>query len=136
NPSIAVGARLTWNIFDGFQTSYQVQQRTIDIRQAEIALEQATQAAVLEVQQALRDLASARQRILAQRENVRTAQTAYEFAAQRLATGVSTQIDVRLASTQLDQAQLNYLQAAYDYLAARSELQRAVGVVLPEPIGA
>lgn len=136
NPSIAVGARLTWNLFDGFQTSYQVQQRTIDIRQAEIALEQATQAAVLEVQQALRDLASARQRILAQRENVRTAQTAYEFAAQRLATGVSTQIDVRLASTQLDQAQLNYLQAAYDYLAARSELQRVVGVVLPEPIGA
>lgn len=136
NPSVAVGARLTWNLFNGLQTSYQVQQRELDIRQAQIALEQATQAAVLETEQALRNLASARQRILAQRENVRTAQTAYDFAAQRLATGVSTQIDVRLASTQLDQAQLSYLQAVYDYLEARSQLERAVGVVLPEPIGA
>ena len=135
NPTVAVGVRLSWNLFNGFQTSYRVQQNTIAVQQAEIALEQAVQAAALDVERALRNLASARQRIQGQEQTVRTAQTAYEFASERLSMGVATQIDVRLASTQLDQAQLAYLQAIYDYLVARSDLQRAVGVVLPEPIG-
>lgn len=135
NPSVAVGVQLSWNLFNGFQTRYRVQQSAIAVQRAEVQLEQAVQAAVLDVERALRNLASARQRIAGQQRTVETAETAYEFAADRLRAGVATQIDVRLASTQLDQARLAYLQAAYDYLAARSDLQRAVGVVLPEPIG-
>ncbi len=135
NPNVAVGVQLSWNLFNGFQTSYRVQQNTIEVQKAEIALEQGVQAAVLEVEQALRNLASSRQRIAGQQQTVETAQVAYEFASQRLTTGMATQIDVRLASTQLDQAQLGYLQAVYDYLVARSALQKAIGVVLPEPIG-
>ncbi len=135
NPTVAVGVRLSWNLFSGFQTRYRVQQNTIEVQRAEVLLEQGVQAAVLEVEQALRNLASSRQRIAGQERTVETAQVAYQFASERLATGLATQIDVRLASTQLDQAQLGYLQAVYDYLVARSALQRAVGVVLPEPIG-
>ncbi len=135
NPSVAVGVRLNWNLFNGFQTSRRVQQNTIAIQKAQVQLEQAVQGAVLEVESAIRNLASARQRIAGQRQTVETAQTAYGFAADRLSAGIATQIDVRLASTQLDQAQLAYLQAVYDYLVARSDLQRAVGLVLPEPIG-
>jgi outer membrane protein TolC len=135
NPSVAVGVRLNWNLFNGFQTSYRAQQNTIEIQKAEVQLERAVQGAVLDVEQALRNLASARQRIAAQEQTVQTAQVAYDFAAERLRTGVATQIDVRLASTQLDQSQLGFLQAVYDYLVARSELQRAIGLVLPEPIG-
>ncbi len=135
NPSVAVGAQLQWNLFDGFQTTRRVQQRQIAIEQAEVQFEQAAQSVVLEVEAALRNLASSRQRIAAQGENVGRAETAYAFAETRLEGGVSTQIDVRLASQQLDQARLGYLQAVYDYLTARSDLQRAVGVVLPEPIG-
>ncbi len=136
NPSVAVGVQLSWNLFNGFQTRYRVQQNTIQVQKAEVMLEQGVQGAVLEVEQSLRNLASARQRIAGQRRTVETAQVAYTFASERLAMGVATQIDVRLASTQLDAAQLSYLRAAYDYLVARSALQRAVGVVLPEPIGA
>ncbi len=136
NPAVAVGVRLSWNLFNGFQTGYRVQQNTIAVQQAEITLERAVQNAVLDVERALRNLSSARQRIDAQGQTVRTAQTAYAFAADRLTVGMATQIDVRLASAQLDQAQLTYLQAVRDYLVARSDLQRAVGVVLPEPIGA
>jgi outer membrane protein TolC len=133
NPAVALGARISWNLVDGFQTRYRVQQNVIAVQQAQIALEQARQAVTLEVDQAMRSLASARQRILAQAENVDRAETAYAFASARLATGVATQIDVRFASSQLDQARLGYYQAVYDYLVARSDLQRATGVVLPEP---
>lgn len=133
NPSVAVGARVTWNLFDGFQTRYRVQQNTIAIEQARVQLEQASQLVLLEVEQAIRNITSARQRIVAQAENVDRAETAFEFASTRLATGVATQVDVRLASGQLDQARLGYLQAVYDYLVARSDLQRATGLILPDP---
>jgi outer membrane protein TolC len=136
NPTVAVGASLSWNLFDGFQTRYRVQQNTIAIQQAQVALEQAEQAVVLEVDAAIRNLGSARQRISAQRENVERAETAYTFASTRLSTGAATQIDVRFASSQLDQARLGYLQAVYDFLVARSALERATGVVLPDPIPA
>lgn len=133
NPSVSIGAQLSWNLFDGFQRRYRVQQNTIDIQRAELQLEQATQQVALDVDQAVRNLDSARQRIIAQQENVDRAETAYRYASTRLANGVATQMDVRMASSQLDQARLGYLQAIHDYLVARSDLQRAMGILLPEP---
>jgi outer membrane protein TolC len=136
NPTVAVGAQVRWNVFDGFQNRYRIQQNTIAIEQAQIALDRVIQAVVMEVDAAQRNMVSARQRIVAQRDNVGRAEMAYEFASARLATGVSSQLDVRMASGQLDQARLGYLQAVYDFLVARSELQRAMGVFLPDQAGA
>ena len=131
NPSLSVGIRLNWTIFDGFQRRYRMQQRRIAVEQAEVQLAQAEQAARLEVAQALREVESARQRLFAQEQTVQTAQTAYEFAFQRLSEGVGTQLDVRQASDNLDQSQLLYLQAIYDLLVARSNLERATGTIAP-----
>ncbi|NNF56895.1 MAG: TolC family protein, partial [Rhodothermaceae bacterium] len=122
-PSVAVGVRLNWNLFDGFQTTRRVQQNTIAIQQAEIQLEQAQEAVKLEVAQALRELESARQRVNAQERTVTVAQTAYDFAFERLRTGVGAQLDVRQASDNLDQSSLLYLQAIHDYLVARSNVE-------------
>jgi len=130
-PSFSVGVRLNWTIFDGFQRRYRMQQRRIAIEQAEVQLAQAEQAAKLEVAQALREVESARQRLFAQEQTVQTAETAYEFAFQRLSEGVGTQLDVRQASDNLDQSQLLYLQAIYDLLVARSNLERAMGTIAP-----
>jgi outer membrane protein TolC len=131
DPSLSVGLRLNWTLFDGFQRRYRSQQRRIAIEQAEIQLAQAEQGARLEVAQALREVESARQRMLAQEQTVATAETAYQFAFERLANGVGTQLDVRQASDNLDQSHLLYLQAVYDLLVARSNLERATGTIAP-----
>lgn len=133
NPNVAVGARVTWTLFDGFQTRYRVQQNTIEIQRAELQREQALQGAVLEIEQAIRSIDAARRRVAATATAVDAAETAFDFASRRLTAGVATQLDVRLASNQLDQARLGYLQAVYDLLVARSELERATGVVTPDP---
>jgi outer membrane protein TolC len=131
DPSLSVGVRLNWTLFDGFQRRYQMQQRRIAIEQAEVRLAQAEQAAQLEVAQALRAVESARQRLAAQEQTVATAETAYQFAFERMANGVGTQLDVRQASDNLDQSRLLYLQAVYDLLVARSNLERATGTIVP-----
>ena len=132
-PSVSVGVRLNWTLFDGFQRRYQVQQRSIAIQQAEIRYALAQEGAKLEVAQALREVESARQRLATQEQTVATAETAYQFAFERLTNGVSTQLDVRQASDNLDQSRLLYLQAVYDLLVARSALERATGTIAPEP---
>lgn len=133
-PSVTVGLSLNWTLFDGFQTRRRVQQNQIAIDKAELQLEQATQAARLEVAAALRQLESAEQRLAAQAQTVTTAETAYAFAQERLDTGVASLVDVRLASQNLDTARLNFLQAVRDALVARSDYERATGAIAPEPV--
>ena len=131
-PAVSVGVRLNWTLFDGFQTRYRAQQDLIAQQQAEIGLEQSRNNARLEVAAALRDLESARRRLGSQQQTVETAETAYVFASERLEEGVASQVDVRVASQNLDLARLNYLQAVYDALVARSNYERATGVIVPE----
>ena len=133
-PAVSVGLRLNWTLFDGFQTRRRVQQDQIAIDRAEIQLAQAQNAASLEVASAARQLRSARERLDAQTRTVRTAQTAYVFATERLDVGVAPLLDVRLASDNLEQARLNLLQAAYDALVARSDYERATGTIEAEAL--
>ncbi len=131
-PSVNVGFRLTWNLFNGFQTTARVQQRQIAVERARNDYTQLQQAVRLEVETALRDLETAQQRILSQQRNVERAELNYTYASARLREGVATPLEERDASDQLDQSRLNYLQAVYDYLVARSAFETAVGVPLQE----
>ena len=133
-PSLAVGVRLNWTLFDGFQTRYRSQQNQIAVDRAQVQLEQVRNAAQLEVAAAIRELESARTRLAAQTQTVQTATTAFEFASARLEEGVASQVDVRVATQNLDLARLNYLQAVYDALVARSDYERATGTIVPVPL--
>ena len=133
DPSIAAGVRLSWNLFSGFQTSARVQQRQIAIDQAEVDYERLVQAVQLEVASALRNLRAATTRIASQSQNVDRAELNYEYAEARLREGVSSQLELREASEQLDQSRLNYAQAMHDYLLARSAFETAVGVPVEAP---
>ena len=127
NPSLSVGLQLTWNIFNGFQTSSRMQQAEIERQRAKTQLEQLRQSVAVEVRKAIRDLENARERIEAQQTNIRRAELNYDHVSARVNEGVSNQIALREASDQLDQSRLNYLQAVYDYLEARSNLETALG---------
>lgn len=128
NPSVSVGLQLSWNIFNGFQTSARVEQQQVAVRRAEIDFEQTRHAVELEVRRALRNLEDAQQRIQNQQQNIQRAETNYQFVSQRVQQGVSSQLELREASDQLDQSRLNYLQAAHDYLVALSAFETAVGI--------
>jgi outer membrane protein TolC len=133
NPAFSVGLQLSWNIFNGFQTTARVEQQQVAVRRAEIEYEQARRGVELEVRRALRNLQDARQRIDNQDQNVQRAETNYQFVSQRVQQGVSNQLELREASDQLDQSRLNYLQAVHDYLVARSAFEAAVGIPIMTP---
>jgi outer membrane protein TolC len=127
DPTLAVGIQLNWSLFNGFQTRNRVQQNKIAIKKSQIDLEMATQGIYLEVEQAVRNVRSARERINSQERNIERAQLNYDFAVTRLREGVGTAIEERQASLLLDQTRLTYLSAVFDYLTAVSRLETAIG---------
>ena len=127
NPSMSVGLQLTWNLFNGFQSSSRLQQAEIQRQRAQTQLDQLRQAVTVEVRRAVRNLENARERIQAQETTVRRAEQNYDHVSKRVSEGVARPIELREASDQLDQSRLNYLQAVYDYLVARSDLETALG---------
>jgi outer membrane protein TolC len=127
NPSFSVGLQFSWNIFNGFQSSSRLQQAEIQRQRAQTQLEQLRQAVTVEVRRAVRNLENSRERIEAQQANVRRAELNYDHVSERVDEGVASPIELREASDQLDQSRLNYLQAVYDYLVARSDLETALG---------
>jgi outer membrane protein TolC len=129
-PNVNVGARLTWNIFNGFATSAQLQQRRIETERARIDLERLLDTIRFEVSTALQQAQAAQLRILAQQENVERAELNYAFADTRLGEGVATPFEVREASDLLDQSRLGYLQAVRDYRTALATLEVALGAPL------
>jgi len=129
-PNIAVGVRLNWNIFNGFQTRAHLKQDLVELERARIRYAQLTEQVKAEIDQALRNLQSAYQRILSQEQNMKRAELNYTFAQKRLQEGMAMPIEERQASQLLDQARLNYLQAVYDYLVAQSQFEKATGIPL------
>ncbi|MBO6576404.1 MAG: TolC family protein [Rhodothermales bacterium] len=125
--SVNVGLRLSWTLFDGLGTHRRVQQRRIAKQKAEVDHEFLQRAVAVEVDQALRNLRTARQRLASQEKNVERAELNYSFAETRLREGVASPLEVREASDQLDQSRLNYLQAIHDFLVAESAFEAAVG---------
>jgi outer membrane protein TolC len=125
--STNIGFRLKWNLFNGFASRQHVQQRKIAIQKAENNSDFLAQSIQIEVDQSLRNLTAAQTRMFSQQKNVERADLNFEYASSRLKEGVATPIEVREASSQLDQSKLGYLQAVHDFLVARSAYQTAIG---------
>jgi outer membrane protein TolC len=131
--SFNVGLQLNWKLFDGFQNKSRAQQQQIAADRARIQHSEQLQGIRQEVALSLRNLEAARQQILSQERNVDRAELNYTFAQKRLQEGVSSPLEERDASEQLDQSKLNYLQAVYDFLRAQSAFETAVGMPLARP---
>ncbi len=125
--SVNVGFRLSWTLFNGLASHRRIQQRRIALDKAKVDHEFLQRTVAVEVDQALRNLRTSRQRMDAQEKNVGRAELNYTFAEARLREGVATPIEVREASEQLDASRLNYLQAVHDFLVAESAFEAAVG---------
>jgi outer membrane protein TolC len=82
------------------------------------------------VRQNLSQLELDRQKIESGKVNVELSRRLHEAAVTQYSQGVISNLDLRSSETSLNNAQLSYLQAIYDYNATLIDLQRTVGVEL------
>lgn len=133
---VNVGLSLSWNLFSGFRTGAELQQTRIEQRKLGVSEQQLLAAVEIEVERALRDLATADQRMRSQSRNVARATTSYDHARARTREGVSSPLELRNAGQQLDQTRFNHLQAVHDYLVAWTAYAVAIGAPAGEIPGA
>lgn len=127
--SSQVGLSLSFNLFQGFQTSARVEQAKLNVLKSveqvtklETNMQTAVHSTVLRLRQT-------QKRIEAQAKTVEQAERGYRIASTRFASGSGTQLEVNDAQLALTQAKVNRIQAIYDYLNASADFDQLVGHV-------
>jgi len=125
--SSQVGLTLSMNIFQGLQTNARVQQAKVVMMKTEEQVEKLETNLRTAVHSSTLKLRQTQQRIEAQGKTVEQAQRGYRIASTRFASGSGTQLEVNDAQLALTQAQVNRIQAVFDYLIASAELDQLLG---------
>jgi len=123
-----VGAVITFPIFSGFQTKYQVQQAKSNLNVLRANEESTRHQVSLDVQQAYLNLRSAEEAIPTAKLGVEQAQENLDIANGRYAAGVGNPIEVTDAEVSLANARLAHIQALYADKVAQANLEKAMGM--------
>ena len=125
-----VGLSLKVTLFDGWGNKARIAQKSSDVRTAKIEKNELMSAIDLEVRTALSHMAEVRALIKSQEKNIENAARAFEIAEAGNLNGVVTELELLDAQLAMTQARSNYKEAVYNWLVARTDLERAIGTVL------
>lgn len=123
-----VGVTLTFPLFTGLSTKYQVAEARANLDVLRSNEDTLKQKVYLEVESAYLSLKEAEQRISAGRIIVRQAEENLELARGRYTAGVGSYIEITDALISLNNAKMTYITALSDYSVTQASLQKATGV--------
>jgi outer membrane protein len=122
-----VSLSLRWNLFNGFDRELTITQREADLDLAEATASDDQRAVEAELITGLAELDAARSRIeitaisvVAAREDLRVQQERYRL-------GVSTIVDLLTSQEALNQAEVDVVNARFDYLRAKAQIEALIG---------
>lgn len=121
------GIQLSVPLFSGLTKMNKSREIKNQIAQLAMQRDYARQQIEVQVRSAINDLMTAREKMYAQEKTVEQAAKAYSISETRYGAGAGTMLELNTAQLSLTQAQLNFSQAIYDYLAAKAEYDRIVG---------
>jgi TolC family type I secretion outer membrane protein len=124
----SVGAALSFPLFSGFLTKYQVEEAKANLNVLRANEESLRQTVFLEVQQAYLNLRAAEEAIPTAKLGVEQARENFEIANGRYAAGVGNPIEVTDAEVLLANARLAHIQALYADKVAQASLEKAMGI--------
>ena len=123
-----VGAVISFPIFSGFLTKYQVQQAKANLNVLKANEESTRHQVFLDVQQAYLTLRAAEEAIPTAKLGVEQAQENLDIANGRYAAGVGNPVEVTDAEVSLVNARLAYIQTLYADKVAQANLEKAMGM--------
>ena len=123
-----IGAGVTYNFYDGGATKAKVNQAKQDLLVARETEQKTREAVQLEVKQAYLNIRSAAQKVEETQTVVDQARENYRIQNIRYQAGVGINLDVLDAQLSLNEAQVNHIQALYDYNVGIAKLEQVMGV--------
>jgi outer membrane protein len=122
-----VSLSLRWNIFDGFDRELAIAQREADLDVAEANASDARRGVQADLELRLAELEAARTRIEITQTSVAAAREDIRVQQERYRLGASTIVDVLTSQEALNQAEVDVVNARFDYLRAKAQLEALIG---------
>jgi outer membrane protein len=122
-----VGLMLSVPIFDGGQREGRISETRSRVRQESIRMKDVSDQVTLEVRNALLTLESSTQQVAVARKGLELGLKELQFARDRFAAGLATNIEVTNAQTSVARARDNHIEALFRFNASRVNLARAKG---------
>lgn len=126
-PTAVVGLNIQIPIFEGFGRRARTERARIDLQEVQNQRVDAVRVIELEVRNARTNYTSALDRLENREQNLALANRIYETTQIKYREGVGSSLEVTQSEQELYEAQSNYLQAVYEVLQAKSDLQYAMG---------
>jgi outer membrane protein TolC len=123
----------SWPLFDGFRTRSNVNVAQAQANIASLQLSQQREQVGLDVARTRSELRRAIAAYDARQQTVAEATEAYQLAALRFSTGLSTQLEVSDAQLSMLNAHSGAVRSVYDLYLAAADLARALGQPVPTP---
>lgn len=128
-PSSMVGVTLSVPIFDGLEKKAKLQRARISRDKVSIAKSEFERAMDLEVRNARVQYLNATETVQARRRSMELAQRIYDTTQIKYREGVGSSIEMTQAESDFYQAQTNYINALYDLVVAKTDLDIALGKI-------
>lgn len=128
NGSIGISARIP--IYDGGFTKSKIEQKKIEIEKRSLELTEFDRSMILQVINAQQNLENAKSTLSATKRALALNEKIYNKTNIKYQEGVGSSVEVTQAESSLYQAQSLYINALYDLLTAKTDLDIATGDVL------
>ncbi len=129
NPYSIGGISLVIPIFSGGGRYYSLKQTRVQQEQLKMQTENARRELQVGVKQLLNSLETSVKQFNAAKSSIEGAETGYEISEKRYEVGSGTLLELDNARLALMQARLNLNQSVYNYLIAKSSLEKIIGEI-------
>jgi outer membrane protein len=128
-PSSYVGLQLSFPIFEGGKRIHQIEQAKLEMKIIDSDQSALENSISTEYIQALANYKSNLNEFRIQKNNLDMAKEVYNIIELQYKSGIKTYLDVITAETNLRSTQVNYLNALYQVLISKTDLQKALGTI-------
>ncbi|WP_459189473.1 TolC family protein [Parabacteroides sp. APC149_11_2_Y6] len=127
NPYSVIGVSLSIPIFTGGSKYYKIRQTRVSMEQLNLQREDTERNLQLAVKQNIDNMNTCVKQFDAARKGVEQAERGYLISQKRYDTGAGTLLEMNDAELALTQARLNFNQAIFNYIVAKSDLEKIMG---------
>jgi len=122
-----VGFVLSWPIFDGFATKAKVEQAVVDLKQAKLMRDKASNDIALDVKRAYLGLRDALAKIRSAQSEIELYEDRVSVVQGQYKAGIASVLDLNDTSLAYKISLFNQNEATYDYIIFKANFERATG---------
>ena len=127
DPYSVAGVTLAIPIFSGGQRYHNIKQSEIQLLQLQEQRHNLQRGLQLSVKNSVELINKSIEQVVAAESSVNQANKGYEITQKRYETGAGTIVDLNAAALAVTNAELQYRNAIYDYLASKADLEKTLG---------